>query len=279
MKVLIKSLDNLPPMPAVAIEVVRLLRDPNCDADDLARAIALDPSVSLMVLKLANSSFYGLQRKVTTIRSAIVVLGQKALQNLVLAVSLKNFYSDINESDKRLWEDAFGCALAARLVGTLVQDINEEEAFLAGLIRHLGKMVLKLKNHEVYDKVEKLVATGDAKSSEIEKRFFEFSHGEVGASILQRWNFPEIFVKVTLHHEDMAIDPVREPTVAKLVAAINLAEGMCRRNGIGRQGPEVDLDLSLLPATKFLGLLPTTLDSLESHFMEVIDKDLGLFMP
>lgn len=273
----IGSVGDLPSMPVVASKVIELLQASESDVDALAEAIAIDPTVSMRVLKIANSSYYGLQRKVTTIRTAIVVLGEKSLRSLVLAVSLEGLHKRSGEVERLLWEDAFGCAVAARIFGRFVEGVDEEEAFLAGLIRHLGKMIRNNNNPEMFQKVLAEVESEGGAFSEVESGFFREPHAVVGAAILKKWNFPPVLVEATLHHADMAIDPVKNPRVYRLVATLHLAETLCRKLGVGHRRTDNSIQLSTLPLAGELGLSPANLLEIEEEFVSVFFENRDLF--
>jgi HD-like signal output (HDOD) protein len=153
----VNSVGDLPPMPAVAVKVIELLQDPNASAGRLARTIAHDPALSARVLKIANSSFYSMKRQVRTLESAIVVMGEKTLRSLVLAASLKGMNKSFGLLEKMLWEDSIGCAIGARILAQRMEKVDTEEAFVAGLFRHLGKVVLNYSHPQEFQSLMQTV--------------------------------------------------------------------------------------------------------------------------
>ena len=124
-------------MPVVATRVMQLMQETNTTSKHLAEAISRDPAVSARILKIANSSFYSMRRQVKTLEHAI-----KTLKSLVFASSLKGLNKSYGLMEKMLWEDSIGGAIGAKVVAQRFRTGDPEEAFLAGLFRHIGKLVM-----------------------------------------------------------------------------------------------------------------------------------------
>jgi HD-like signal output (HDOD) protein len=240
----VNSVGDLPPMPAVAVKVIELLQDPNASAGRLARTIAHDPALSARVLKIANSSFYSMKRQVRTLESAIVVMGEKTLRSLVLAASLKGMNKSFGLLEKMLWEDSIGCAIGARIIAQRMEEVDTEEAFVAGLFRHLGKVVLNYSHPEEFQSLMQAVYNGEGSLTELEGVYFPYSHALVGAAVLNKWNFSDGLVQSALHHADLDIDAEEEPAILHLAAVVNAAGCLCQRLGIGQREPAPHLDVA-----------------------------------
>ncbi len=113
---LIANLGDLPPLPRVAAEVLRLSADPQATAGDFHRVIALDPALAGQVLRVSNSTAFGLMREVTTLTQAITTLGVSALKSVVLASSARTLYlrGTVGSEERLLWEHALVTAVASR---------------------------------------------------------------------------------------------------------------------------------------------------------------------
>jgi HD-like signal output (HDOD) protein len=278
LKSVINVVGDLPPMPVVAIKVMELLQDPDTTANSLAKAIALDPAVSARILKIANSSFYGLQRQIKTLNSAIVILGEKTLRSLLLAASLKGMNKSFGLLEKMLWEDSVGCAIGARLASQRFQSAEREEAFLAGLFRHIGKVVRNNNNHEEYLQLVQAVYNGEGSFAEKEHAYFPHSHAVVGAAVLEKWNFAPVLIQSTLHHGDMALKEEEDPAAYRLAATVNIAGSLCRRLGIGQRNPEDSMDITLTPGAVGLGVSSKDLFSLLEEFETAFEENRDFFL-
>ena len=277
LKTLVSKVGDLPPMPVVAVKVMELMQDPDTGADDLAKMIANDQAVSARVLKIANSSFYSLQRQVKTLEHAIVILGEKTLRSLVLASSLQSINKKFGLMEKMLWEDSMGCAIGARLTGLWFKTGDPEESFLAGLFRHIGRMVM---NNLDSAKFQAMVAEAYSEGvplKDLEQQYFPFSHAQIGAAVLQKWNFSQSLISVVANHEELD-ELAEDPVLQRLAANVNIAEGLCRRLGIGRRFPEEGFDLTSLPGAAVLGVDGDQLEQLQEEFKSFFEKDREAFM-
>ncbi|WP_187426756.1 HDOD domain-containing protein [Geothermobacter ehrlichii] len=275
----VQAIGDLPPMPIVAVKVLEMLQKPDTTAEKLAKTISSDQAVSARVLKIANSSFYSLRRKVTTLEHAIVILGEKTLKSLVLASSLKGINKSFGLMEKMLWEDSLGCAIGSRMVAVWFKSADPEEAFVAGLFRHIGKMVLNNLDPEKFRKVMEAVYNGEGSEEEMEALFFPYGHAEVGEAVLTKWNFSEDLTLVARYHNDISgIDPVEQPERHRLAATVNFADAMLRRLGIGQRQPDGSIELSTLPSARTLGVEPDQAEQLLEEFRCFFEKERSTFL-
>src|SRR5664279_4892583 len=116
---LIANLGDLPPLPQVASQVLRVSADPDADAEDLRKVISMDQALTSQILKISNSAMFGMMREVRTLTQAIMTLGFSTIKSVVIASSAKNLYSRGNAGlqERLLWEHALTAALAGRAYG------------------------------------------------------------------------------------------------------------------------------------------------------------------
>jgi putative nucleotidyltransferase with HDIG domain len=273
---IIRSTGDLPPMPQVAGKVNHLANDPKSSASDFRRILEADQALTARVLRMANSAFYGLNHRVTTLTHAVVVLGFKTLQSLVVASASKNLYTGAGGSlgltEKLLWEHSIGTAFACRLIANEVRYPGVEPAFVGGLLHDIGKAVLNLRMKKEYAPiVEKVYNTG-AVFHDLEQEAFGFTHAEVGALLAQKWNLaPEHVEVIHDHHRG-----TNTSGSSYLVDIVRTANRLCHRQGIGcRPSPgldpldgsrAVDLGLTEEKLTRVGETLVSTLESEKDIF-------------
>lgn len=268
-KTVVSSIRDLPPMPAVAVKVLELLNDPNVNYEKLGAAISSDPAVSARMLKVSNSAFYSMKRQIKTLEHAIAIVGERTLRSLVLAASLEGMNKSYGLLEKMLGEDSMGCAIGCRILARRFASADPEEAFLAGLFRHLGKIVMNYSDPDAYRSLVEMAYSEGGSNSEMEGRFFPYAHAVVGAAVLDKWNFARSLVMSTLHHEDLVISLDEEENgeaLLRLTATVNLAGHVCLKLGIGQREPNDELDLLQCPGAKALDL---TEDEIQSALIEV----------
>ncbi|WP_321370967.1 HDOD domain-containing protein [uncultured Desulfuromusa sp.] len=281
-KTVVGSIRDLPPMPVVAVKVLELLNDPNVNYEKLGAAISSDPAVSARMLKVANSAFYSMKRQIKTLEHAIAIVGERTLRSLVLAASLEGMNKSYGLLEKMLWEDSMGCAIGCRILARKFSSADPEEAFLAGLFRHLGKIVMNYSDPDAYRSLVEMAYSENISTTELEGRFFPYAHAVVGAAVLDKWNFSRFMVMSTLHHEDLQIsldDEENGEDLLRLTATVNLAGHICRKLGIGQRQPDEELSLQNCPGAKALNLdeeeVQLALVDVEQIFTENRDYFIG----
>lgn len=274
----VENLSEMPAMPLVAAKVLKMMQDPDVNAGALAEVIAHDTVMTAQILKMANSSYYSLAHRVRTVDHAIVILGEKTMRSLVLAASLRGINRRFGLMEKMLWEDSIGCAVGARALARRFGSADPEEAFLGGLLRHFGRIVMNAWDGERYLRVMEEMYNGEGRLEEMERRHFPTSHATVGAAVLRKWQFSETVVRLVLNHEDFTFDPEEDPPLFQLAATVNLAENFCRRLGIGQRAPEPDHNIFRTPGAHALGVKKEALEEMLDEFEEAFARDREAFI-
>ncbi len=198
------TLESLPSPPFVAMEIIRLTRDPNSTAKHLANVLSQDPVIATRILKVANSPAYGLTQEVTGIERAIALLGLKAVEMMALSFSL---VADVGSTPGALsvetyWYHSLLNAVSARRWAELTLPGLVEEAFLAGLLSHLGRLALaQQKSAEYAEMLSAHEVTWP--SLEAETATFGFNAADVTADMMKAWELPPlIFEAATAMFDD-----------------------------------------------------------------------------
>ncbi len=276
----VRSIRDLPPMPAVATKVLELLGDPNVNYGKLGEAISSDPAVSARLLKVANSAFYSMKRQIKTLDHAIAIVGERTLRSLVLAASLEGMNKSYGLLEKMLWEDSIGCAIGCRILARKFASADPEEAFLAGLFRHLGKVVMNYSDPESYRALVEADYADEDDYTELEGKYFPYAHNVVGAAVLDKWNFSRTLVMATLHHDDMTLPEEEEETAGlyRITATVNLADRICQRLGIGQREPDESVDVANCPGAKALELSEVDIEQALEEVEEVFSNNRDFFV-
>jgi HD-like signal output (HDOD) protein len=271
---LIANLGDLPPLPQVAAQVLRIAADPDASTDELQKVIGTDQALTAQILKIANSAMFGMMREVTTLTQAIMTLGFSTIKSVVIASSAKNLYSGgtTGLQERLMWEHALVSALAGRAYGRALRFARTEEVFLAALMHDIGKSVLALKFPDRYGTLIRSVYNEQIDGLSMELDTFGFDHAMVGEALLHSWNIASgIEQAARWHHDPMQASP----ECRKLVALVALGNQMALSQKIGLGKPE-----SLAPATaEALEILEIDDAILESHrdtVLDALDRDKSL---
>ncbi len=194
---------ELPVMPLMWERINKITSDRKSSAGDLSEAILQDQVLTGKVISVANTPFWGIGQKVTTITKAVLVLGFNTIRNLVLMVSVsdgvfKHFSGPVYN---RIWVQSIGCGVAARLLA-LRLGTDPEQAMIAGLLHDCGRLFMIYSHPEEFRAAAQLVKNGE-NSITAEKRVFGCTHEEVGGLLAQAWGLPDIFVEVCSGHHAM----------------------------------------------------------------------------
>lgn len=200
---LASSIDNLPPLPTVAGRVMEITADPESSVQDLMKVVNADQSLAIMILKMANSSFFGFARSVDSLRQALTILGFTEIRDLVLARAVFGSFKNVGKDDKfemqQFWRHSFVCGLGARIIGAELKWTGHD-FFVAGLIHDIGKLVMLMTFPTEFSKAIDMTGPVKQMAFEAEKSIFGVTHDEVGMMLLKRWMFPESLIAAVGYH-------------------------------------------------------------------------------
>ena len=195
---------DLPAPPKDAIRIVQACSRPGVDSRDLARLVANDPVLTAELLRISNSAYFGLVSQVKSVSRAVTVLGNRALRNLMLCLSMRDalrsdaipgFNIDV------YWEDALRRAVSARMLAELA-GLDPEECFTAGLLQDFGLLVLLFLYPDQVKHWDRLAASTPEDRRDIEIDLFHSTHDEVGLTLATSWDLPhDLACAMGYHHE------------------------------------------------------------------------------
>ncbi len=247
---ILDQVENLPPMPQVAVQLLEAAQDPDVDLGIVAGWLERDAAMTANILHVCNSPFYGLRREVTSVRQATGLLGLKQVVQIAVSVLAASYLSPSQEGYSlgagELWKSSIAAALAAEMIARTVGYAGESTAYTAGLLQDVGKIVLARFVADTLDEIRRLVDEEGVDWEEAEHRVVGIPHAEVGAILLERWGFPAALVESvrTHHHPSTA---TLDPTLARIshvADALTMTVGM----GLGADGLAYVLDEGSLRA-------------------------------
>jgi HD-like signal output (HDOD) protein len=230
-------------------KISRMVENPETSAAEVGRLISQDQVLSAKVLRMANSAFFGMSRKISSISQALVILGFEVVKGLVLTSSV---FDMIQKSMAGLWEHSIGCAAASGAVATLLGRDDAEEILVAGLLHDLGKVVLALNLPEEMKLVREKVKNDNISFYEAETQILDFDHCELGQWLAEHWNLPESLSEpMRLHHR-----PEKAVLNPECAAIVHMADIIIRAKGFGNAGDTLVPPISMA-AWEMLGLRKT----------------------
>jgi HD-like signal output (HDOD) protein len=239
---------NIPTIPTVLTEITRIFHSPDGSAKDAAAVIERDPAIATRVLRLVNSSFYGLKHPVSNINLACSILGLKVIKNLVVqATVLQTFGSTpgIRGFDARwLWDHSFKTAVACRMLAEhspAASGMSHEDAYTCGLIHDIGKLILIDGQADRFGEALRLSRQLGVPLAKAEGEVFGFNHAHVGGLLAQRWKLSPVVQAAVMYHHSPATNAEDWARGFVVKAANTLAHAAGSADG-GYQGDVCDAD-------------------------------------
>lgn len=204
---LVQEINELVSFPEVYLRLSELLDDPNATSKDIAKLLSQDPSLTLRVLKIANSPLYGLSRQVETVDRAVMVLGKRQIIEVVLATSVSKMVAGIPNTVYDMddfWNHSIQCGIVARELTRLCRYAEVDFAFISGLLHDIGQLVLFNRYPGQSRVALELVMdrTQPVELFEAERKLFGFDHAMLAGRLMELWYLPDRLREcVEFHHE------------------------------------------------------------------------------
>lgn len=234
-------------MGAVVNRIIEVIKSPRSNAMDLKGLIELDPALSGVILRRANSPYYSMKRKLTNILDAIVCLGFDTVKELALSQKISQMFKQdtvvFGYSRQLLWVHSLAVALSGKLIFRREYRLRGDDIYTAGILHDLGIMImdqfLKAQYHPVLEQVFK----EKVNLREAERRLLGFTHEELGMRLMQSWNLPADFCRVIGYAERPSQAAGEEARLAKTLYICNVA---CQAGGLGYvENPQEDREAYL----------------------------------
>ncbi len=194
---------RLPSPPAIALKILEAVREEENSFDDLARIVSSDPSLSVRILRVANSSLYGLSQPVDSLAQATGMIGTDALKNIALSFVIVQEFQNAPQGSfdlEHFWRRAVTAAVAADMLGAAV-GCGGQDLFVSGLLQDLGVLILFLSHPDGYTTVLDNKRVSGSSTCVVEQEQFACDHTEVGYYLLSSWNLPDsIAMPIRWHH-------------------------------------------------------------------------------
>jgi putative nucleotidyltransferase with HDIG domain len=268
-----RRIQALPQISTAALELSEELGSPRSDANDLERILKGDPALATNVLRLANSAAFRGVKGASTLRDAVVRLGRRGLQGLAAGAALRGALpkslDGYGQSAKEFLRHSVGVATLAERISRLVQFVDRDVIFTAGLLHDVGKLVVSTYLVDSGVVLERDEEPGDegGQSPEAERGSIGIDHCAVGLEVSMAWRLPHAAMIVSRWHHDPLNAP--DPVSRKLACVVHLADQIDRL--LFKDAVSID-DCLVAPAVfERLGLKPAVMGELAGAVMEEIE--------
>ncbi len=278
---------EIPMLPTVATDVMKMANDPKVGIMDLERVIKQDQALAARVIKTANSPFYRGVSEISSLSNAMSRIGLKSIKDIVVSLSIQSQSFKTQGYEfilDRLWDHSVACAGISQMIAKNL-GVDQESAFLSGLLHDIGKTII-VQIISKFENAERAKAEQEAKANRkpfdaktfsipqlkeviLPKACDEY-HATIGSTVAARWNLPEIIREVVKNHHDYTKSAEAH---RRLCMVVHLANMMCHQFGLGHD--ESPINVSQDPAWDSLGVAGDKISNMMEDGPNVAHKLMG----
>lgn len=223
---LVQGVGALVTLPDVFVRINQLVEDPNSNMADIARVVSQDPSFTVRLLRVANSSFYGFSSRIDTVSKAVSIIGTSQIRSLALATSVASSFEGLPNtlvSMENFWKHSLYCALAARILAKQARKCDADAVFTAALLHDIGELVIfNRMPQQAKDALMLVLDSGDELPVyQAERQIMGFDHSQVGGELARQWKLPPMLEECIEFHHDISAAQ-RFPREVALVHIANI---------------------------------------------------------
>jgi putative nucleotidyltransferase with HDIG domain len=260
------NVKTLPTMPASVVKLTRMISEPEVKIEDVVGILQMDAGLTANVLKMANCAALGLSRRVGSVQEAVVRIGMRQLYQMIVSASVKPIVDKpldgYDLEDGFFWRHSIAVAIAAETLTAQCGKV-EKNAFTAGILHDVGKQIISnfiLRNNDEFVTAEDSRQAFDL----TERNILGIDHAELGATVLEQWQFPPALVNAVMYHHR----PDETPTDRLLVDIVHVADALCVSAGLGIGRDSLQYALS----TTAIGRLGLTEESMDAVLCKTLEK-------
>jgi putative nucleotidyltransferase with HDIG domain len=249
-KRIVRRLESLPTMPTVAAKIFKIFTEGNPDLDEVIKLIETDQSITMKILKLVNSAYFGLPSPISSIKKAVLMLGSSEVRCVLLSVTvseslIKSLREKGSNKQDELWKHSLACAVCAEMISRKTCPNLKAEAFVGGLLHDVGKLILL----ECFpDKTKQVRIRHNEQGiswSQAEQDILGIDHATVGKWLAEKWNLPQIFIQaIWLHHHPLStiqeLDFVKQKKAILTIRLANILAHKIMADSLASQPAGID---------------------------------------
>ena len=268
---------DIPTLPTIVFELNKLLQDPDTSIKTVCDTIEKDQAITLKILKLVNSAFYGFKSKISDLRNAVVLLGYNAVRNAIVSLSVINsFPKRVTLMDfdvSQFWKHSLAVAVTSKNIAQLSKKESPDNCFVGGLLHDTGKVILAQYFPELFETVWSTLQSESISFYEAEQKKLPIDHARIGAHLAGKWQLPQGLVDAIQHHHDF------QPDIKSVNFVLNIYLANFIVNAYDLD-PELRLDLSEMhpDVVKFMMNLMDDIGDWYSGLTDEIEAAYNFFL-
>lgn len=217
-------------LPNVTLKVLDVLESSDdVGIRELSKVVETDASLTLKLIRVANSPLFAVRGEISSLQQAIVTLGLNRVTNIVLGISIfsqfmYSTHEGIKEVMEKYWWHTSTTAIVCKSLAKKLNLFFKEQEFIGGLLHDVGKLAMLQHDFEIYKKIIDLVENENKTDMQAEMEVFEFDHAQVSAGIARLWKLPKDLSMILEYHNNVLNAPVESQPI---VAVVNMANMLC----------------------------------------------------
>jgi len=202
----IDRIEDIPTLPTIVFELNKYLQDPDTSIKTICDTIEKDQAITLKILKLVNSAFYGFKTKISDLRNAIVLLGYNSVRNAIVSLSIINTFSKrvalMDFDISQFWKHSLAVAVTSKNIAQLSKKESPDNCFVGGLLHDVGKVILAQYFPDLFEKIWTTLQNEHLSFFEAEQKELPIDHTKIGAHLAAKWQLPAGLTEaIRWHHE------------------------------------------------------------------------------
>lgn len=264
-------------LPTAYIRLGEIINDPDSSITDIVTLISGDIGLSVRLMKLVNSAFFGYPSKIDSLSRAVTVIGSKQLQDLVLATSVVDMFENVPNhlvTMESFWKHSIACGVIARVLANYRREFNVERAFVSGLLHDIGRIIMLMIIPDLTTTSFNIARSQNRLLYQTGKEMIGFDHAEAGGALLRQWQLPEQIVYATEYHHNPSAANRFKADVALIHIADIIADAL-----LTSSSGEIFVSPLNSEAWDELGLSVNVLEPLLLEFTQQYKDTLSVVMP
>jgi putative nucleotidyltransferase with HDIG domain len=229
----VKGIAATPCIPAVFLPLLELLNSPpdEVEVEQVVKLVCYDNTIAAQCLRVASSPLFGLAHPPESIKGAVITLGMRRVETILLTCCLGNAFPTKNWAlnPSVFWRHSLGCAMVCRKFSEKLAVADVDKAYMAGLLHDIGFMVNCMAFPEEFANAVKQALQQQVPLDQAERATMGFTHCETGRALAEQWHLASDIVQVIAHHHTPELSKGAQP----LVALVHLSDVLCRVRGMG----------------------------------------------
>ncbi len=263
-------------LPEIVFQLNDMVNDPNCSAADIGKVISKDTGLTMRLLKIVNSPFYGFPSSIETIPMAITVMGIRQLRDLTFATCVIGKYRDIPSdilNPDNFWSHSIATATAAQIIAKKVNLSNSERLFTCGILHDIGLLIMALAAPAITRQVLELSRDSSKPYHDLQINVFGFSQSDLGAALIRKWHLPDSFIEPIQLQQTNKV-AMHSPMETAILKVANVIANM-------QQDTTITGDNQIIhPGTlELLGLNQDDLDDITTEMQTKLQAMLSVLYP